>query len=333
MKSTLFSVEIYKNSFTFRSLLTLLFQLLMRCKNCYINVAQSQRCSTVVGSLGKVMEAVSFFGFTITVLILLNHFLHRYWSRRGFTQLRPNFFVGDIGDLFRLKKSIAEIFGELYAKSKSSKIVGLYFVYRPALLINDTNLIQNILVKDFPYFVNHGLYVDEKRDPLSGHLFSLHDEKWKNLRTKLSPLFSPSKLKLMFPTFLECAVNLQNHVNKCARSDNNVIEIRDLLARYTTDIIASVAYGFDNDSINNPDNIFRLMGAKVFKPTFRNGVRALITFLMPKMTNILGIRVADRDVEDFMFSMVKETIAFREKNNRKRNDLMQVRVTSIRDDN
>jgi cytochrome P450 family 6 len=175
--------------------------------------------------------------------------------------------------------------------------------------------------------------VDEKRDPLSGHLFSLLDEKWKNLRTKLSPLFSPSKLKMMFPTFLDCAVNLQNHVSKCARSDDNVIEIRDLLARYTTDIIASVAYGFDNDSINNPDNIFRLMGAKVFKPTFGNGLRAMITFLMPKMTKILGIRVADRDVEDFMFAMVKETIAFREKNNRKRNDLMQVRIASVQDDN
>lgn len=270
------------------------------------------------------MEVVSFIGFTITVLILLNHFFHHYWSRRGFAQLKPKFLVGDIGDLFRLKQSIAEIYGELYAKSKHIKVIGLYFLYRPALMINDTNLIQNILVKDFQYFMNHGLYVDEKRDPLSGHLFSLHDEKWKNLRAKVSPLFSPIKLKLMFPTFLDCAVNLQNHVEQCARSENNVIEIRDLLARYTTDIIASVAYGFDNDSINNPDNIFRQMGAKVFKPSLKAGLRALTTFLMPKMTAFLGIRTADKDVEDFMFTMVKETIAFRETHNKQRNDFMQV---------
>ncbi|MGL5405350.1 MAG: cytochrome P450 [Propionibacteriaceae bacterium] len=270
------------------------------------------------------MEVFSFFGFTITILILANHFLHNYWSRRGFVQLRPKFIVGDIGDLFKLKKSIAEIFSKCYLKTKHLKVVGLYFTYRPALLINDRNLIQKILVKDFQSFVNHGLYVDEIRDPLSGHLFSLRDEKWKNLRTKLSPLFTPSKLKMMFPTFLDCAVKLQCHVDKCARGSNNVIEFRDLLARYTTDIIASVAYGFESDSIDNPNNIFRQMGAKVFKPTFVNGLRALITFLMPKMTNILGIRVADRDVEEFMFAMVKETIAFREKHNRQRNDLMEV---------
>ena len=278
-------------------------------------------------SFVSVMEVISFVGFTITVLILLNHFLHHYWSRKGFVQLNPKFFFGNIGELFRLKKSIAEIYGELYTKSKSAKIVGLYFFYRPALLVNDTNLIQNILVKDFPHFMNHGLYVDEKRDPLSGHLFSLHDDKWKNLRAKLSPLFSPSKLKMMFPTFLDCAVNLQNHVDFFARADNSVIEIRDLFARYTTDIIASVAYGVDSDSINNPDSIFRKMGAKVFEPSFSGILRALTMFLMPKITNILRVRTADKDVEEFMFSMVKETIEYREKNNKHRNDFMQVKLT------
>ena len=181
------------------------------------------------------MEIISLVGFFVTVSILLNHFFHHFWSRRGFLQLQPKFFVGDIFDLFRLKKSIGEIFGGLYEKSKEYKFVGLYFVYRPALLVNDPELIRNILVKDFQYFMNHGLYVDEKRDPLSGHLFSLSGEKWKNLRSKLSPLFSPGKLKLMFSTFYDCGINLQNHVEKCVRNDQNVIEFRDLLARYTTD--------------------------------------------------------------------------------------------------
>lgn len=279
------------------------------------------------------MEVLSCIGLVFTVLILVNHYLHHYWTRRGFAQLKPKFLVGNIGDLFRFKKSIAEIYGEFYKQSKDLKIVGLYFLYRPALLVIDTCLIQNILVKDFQYFVNHGLYVDEKRDPLSGHLFSLQDEKWKNLRAKISPMFSPVKLKLMFPTFLDCAVNLQRHVKNCAQSDNKVIEIRDLLARYTTDIIASVAYGFDNDSINNPDNIFRKMGAKVFEPSFTAGMRALTTFLMPKTTKLLGIRTADRDVEDFMFTMVKETIEFRESHNKQRNDFMQVKISSTTDSN
>lgn len=275
------------------------------------------------------MELLSFAFLIVTIIVLGNHFLHSFWTRQGFPQLKPKFFVGDIGDLFRLKHSIAEVYGSLYEKSKNLKIVGIYFTYRPGLLVNDPELIQNILVKDFQHFTDHGLYVDESYDPLSGHLFSLSGDKWKNLRGKLSPLFSPGKLKLMFPTFMDCAVNLQRYVEKQNQLSNNVIEIRDLLARYTTDIIASVAFGFDNDSINETENVFRSMGAKVFKPSFKGGLRAFMSFLLPQVNMYLGIKVADQDVEDFMFTMVKQTIEFREKNGSQRNDFMQVRIEDI----
>lgn len=272
------------------------------------------------------MEYFPLLGFIFTVLVLLNHFLHHFWSRRGFVQLNPKFFVGNIGELFRLKNSIAEIYGELYERSKMHKLVGIYFFYRPALLVNDTALIQNILVKDFHHFCDHGLYVDLDYDPLSGHLFSLRGDKWRNLRAKLSPLFAPSKLKVMFPTFLDCATNLQTHVENRVKSGKDVIEVRDLLARYVTDIIASVAFGYNNDSINDPDNVFRLIGAKVFEPSLKSGLRALVTFLIPQMNKFVGIKVADQDVEDFMFAMVKQTIEHREKNCQERNDFMQVRT-------
>lgn len=274
------------------------------------------------------MEVISCVALIITLSILLNHFLHNFWTRRGVEQLKPKFLVGDIGDLFKLKESIAEIYGKLYENSKKSRFVGIYFTYRPGLLVNDPTLVQNILVKDSSHFIDHGLYVDEVNDPLSGHLFALGGDKWKNLRAKLSPLFSPGKLKMMFPTFLDCATNLQSFVGKQAK-DGQIIEIRDLFARYTTDVIASVAFGYENDSINDPDNMFRVMGAKVFKPTLKTGLRALMTFLMPQLNKFLGIRIADRDVEEFMFEMVRKTIEYREQNGCQRNDFMQVRCRAI----
>lgn len=102
------------------------------------------------------MEIISFLAFFITITILINHFLHHFWSRRGFVQLKPKFLVGDLGDLFRLKKSIAEVYGDLYEKSKEHEMCGIYFTYRPGLLVNDPLLIQKILVKDFHHFSDHG---------------------------------------------------------------------------------------------------------------------------------------------------------------------------------
>lgn len=273
------------------------------------------------------MEVIALAGILIISCVLLNHYLHNFWTRRGFFQLRPKPLLGDIGDVLLLKKSIAEVYRELYEKSKLKKFCGVYFMYRPGLLINDPVLVQNILVKDFQHFTDHGLYVDEKYDPLSGHLFSLRGEKWKNLRSKLTPLFSPGKLKMMFPTFLDCALNLQNHVKIRVGSSYDVIEIRDLLARYTTDVIASVAFGIDNDSVNQPDNLFRKVGSKVFNPSLKAGLRAFMTFLVPDLNRIVGLKVADKDVEEFMFDMVKTTIEHREEKNEQRKDFMQMMIT------
>jgi len=272
------------------------------------------------------MESWAFVGFILTILFLLDFYLHNYWSRKGFPQTRPSILIGDIADLLLLRKSIAEVYGELHLKHKYNKFVGLYWTYRPGLLVTDKELIHNILVKDFNYFYDHGLYVDAKRDPLSAHLFSLSGDKWKHLRTKLSPLFSPVKLRMMFPTFLDCALNLERFLTASVGKGESCIEIRDLFARYTTDIIASVAFGHDNDSINDPDNIFRKMGSKVFKPSMKSGLRALLTFSMPQLNKLIGIKVADDDVEQFMFAMVKKTIAYREEKNIQRNDFMQMMI-------
>lgn len=262
---------------------------------------------------------------TVTLILLgligLNRYLLNYWRRCGFKQVKSSFLVGSIGDVCTLKRSIAEVFGDFYHENKFSKVVGVYLSYRPALLITDIEIIKKMLIKDSSNFINHGLYINEKYDPLSGHIFALKGDKWRNIRSKVSPLFSSVKLKIMFPTFMDCATNLADYLKD---RSSDPIEIRDIMARYTTDIIASVAFGYNCDSINDHDNVFRKMGAKVFKPTPKTALRALVTFFLPKINEFLGIRVADADVEEFMFSMVKYSMELRESGKLVRNDFMQV---------
>lgn len=111
------------------------------------------------------MELISYIACLVTVLILLNDYLHNYWKRRKFVQIKPRFLVGNLGDLFLLKKSIAEVYADLYARSKHHKVCGIYFTYRPGLLINDPKLVQKILVKDFHHFSHHGTESDSWKNP------------------------------------------------------------------------------------------------------------------------------------------------------------------------
>lgn len=75
-------------------------------------------------------------------------------------------------------------------------------------------------------------------------------------------LFTSGKLKAMFSTLLDCGQSLQNYINKMADEDK-VVEVREVAARFTTDIIASIAFGIDVNTIDNPDTDFRRYGRKV----------------------------------------------------------------------
>ena len=67
----------------------------------------------------------------------------------------------------------------------------------PVYLPIDPDIIKHIMQKDFQHFINHGVSLDEKIDPLNGHLFNLEDEKWKNMRIKLTPTFTSGKMKMI----------------------------------------------------------------------------------------------------------------------------------------
>lgn len=45
-----------------------------------------------------------------------------------------------------------------------------------------------------------------------------------------------------------------------------------------------------------------------------NSIRAAITFLSPTMMNLLHFRATDKNVEDFITTVTKENLAYRERN-------------------
>lgn len=270
------------------------------------------------------MELLLIVAFVVVILYLVNIYFYSFWTKRNVTQLTPKFLFGDALDLLTMKESISKYFDKIYIAHKNNRGIGIYFFFRPVFMPVDPELVQDIMVRDFTSFHDRPLPVDEVNDPLSGHLFSLAGQKWRNLRVKLSPTFTSGKLKGMFPVIRDCGNVLDEYLVRNVKEGNDVMEFRDLLARYSTNIISSVAFGIENDCINDPDHVFRKMGAKVFETGFTNGIRNAMSFLAPNWFYKLGLRTVDAGVEDFIFSIVKQTVDLREKTNFTRNDFMQL---------
>lgn len=273
-------------------------------------------------------DACNAFTATLAVIVVTAYlyvkYLYGYWDRRGIKCLKPTFPFGNMRKTITLRSSMVELSSELY-NSTTEPFIGAYTMFRPFLLIRDPDLAQKIMVKDSNHFPNRGVYYDEQRDPLSAHLFAIEGQKWKTLRAKLSPTFTSGKLKAMFPTILSCCEILDKHLAEKA-DQKGTIEVRELSASHSMNIIASFSFGIDINCIADPENEFRFYGRKVHAPTLKNALRHLLKLVHPKMFKLLRMKLIDDDVEKFMISLVKQNIEFREKNEVARKDFFQLLI-------
>ncbi|CRL05219.1 CLUMA_CG018250, isoform A [Clunio marinus] len=252
-----------------------------------------------------------------------NHY--QYWIKRGFPSDTPNFPLDSLSGT-GLTLHSAEKFDEYYQQFKGQPIVGLFFVFTPALAVYDPRLIQAILVKDFSYFHDHYLYYNEQDDPLSAHLLAIEGQKWKDRRIKLTPIFTSGKMKMMFNTINEIGEKFVKAIEKDLKLSEE-LEVSEWLARYTTDVIGNIAFGIDCNCLENPETDFRKHGRKIFKvDTPASALKMLFVNSFQKFSRKMGFMFNDKDVADFFMNVFTETVDYRQKNNTERNDLIQILI-------
>ena len=248
-----------------------------------------------------------------------------YWKKRNIPYVEPVFPFGNFTELWFLRKNIGQVHQTNYKKLEGEKYGGIYTFAEPRFLFRDPDIIKNILVKDFQNFHDHGLFRDEDLEPLSGNLFLIGGSRWKNLRAKLTPTFTSGKMKMMFQTFVDCGIELGSILEKSA-SDEEIIEVKDILARYSTDIISSAAFGIKCNCLKNPNAEFREWGRKFFAPSVRNAVTVFFNETIPNIMSLLKVTPIDAKISKYFRSMVFDTVNYRETNNVTRNDFLQLLI-------
>lgn len=246
---------------------------------------------------------------------------YTYFERRGFLSKKPTFLYGNLKGVnkeFHISHFIKKFYEEFKNKGP---VHGLYQVFlRPSFVVTDLDVIKEILIKDFDNFRNRGFYHTED-DVLSNHLFFIEDEPWKKMRTNLTPTFTSGKMKAMFHTVLDISNQLVAFMNK----QDEVVEVKEVLAKFTTDVIGNVAFGLESNSMVDPDSTFRKMGLKFFN--FEDRKRRLKVILVRLFENIakkLKIRLVPEDVSEFFINTIRDTVEYRKKNDIERKDFLDL---------
>nr|WCC58077.1 cytochrome P450 [Pharsalia antennata] len=248
---------------------------------------------------------------------------YQYWKRKNVPYIEPTIPFGNLGN--RLTDATSDKLVEIYktAKDRGWKYCGLYIFLTPILLIVDLDLMKNVLTKDFQYFTDRGIYTNEEVDTVGCNLFALNGSKWRKLRTKLSPAFTPGKLKIMTQTIVDCGLVLEKYLEENVNPVEPV-DIKEVFSNFTIDMIGSCGLGLDCNSFEEPDSLFKRVGKDVCHVSTLRLILMSFAQDYPRLARTLRIPQIPKETRDYFTRIVQDTVSYREKNNVVRNDFLQL---------
>ncbi|KAL5273923.1 hypothetical protein ACFFRR_000597 [Megaselia abdita] len=175
----------------------------------------------------------------------------------------------------------------------------------PIFMIRHPDLINRVLVKDFDHFLDHRAFFNEDHDALFGNtLFALKNQKWKDMRATLTPAYTGSKLRAMFELIREVAEESVSNLKEELKSGLEDVDCRDYFTRYANDVIATTAFGFKINSMQEKDNQFFKMGQAI--TNFGAFIMAKFFFLMNfrSLSKFLKIRLISQQQNDYYMNLV-----------------------------
>jgi cytochrome P450 family 6 len=89
------------------------------------------------------------------------------------------------------------------------------------------------------------------------------------------------------------------------------VDVKDTMAKFTTDVIASCAFGIDSNSLKNPDAEFRRYLRNIFDFSIMKGLAGITAFFAPSLKRILKLKIVDDITTDYIRKAVWRTVDYR----------------------
>jgi len=270
-----------------------------------------------------------------TILVTIVYYFcvstFKKWEKLNVPYIRPIPLFGNFLNLALGKDHPLDFYNRIYHEFAGQKYGGLFQMRTPYLMIRDPEIINDVLIKDFSCFPDRGIYSDFSANPLSNNLFFMENPQWKTIRNKLSPAFTSGKLKLMYNQIKECGDELMKNIDQDLIENDNEIEVRDVMGKYSTDVIGTCAFGLKLNTISDDESAFRKYGKAIFTPSLRMLFRELCLMITPALLKVVRVKDFPSDATDFFHAVFKETITYRQENKIFRNDFVQVLMQARND--
>lgn len=200
-------------------------------------------------------------------------------------------------------------------------------------LLRDPEMIKKVSIKDFDYFTDHVpmMPTDAEKEhhpeTLFGNtLLSLRGQKWRDMRSTLSPAFTGSKMRHMFELVAECGRSLVEHFQTEAAAGRTMEhEMKETFSKVGSDLIATLAFGIKVDSLREPENVFYANGKKMLNlKSLATFVKFLLITFVPRLMRWLKVDVLNGQSAAYFKRMILDNMEQREAHKILRNDMIQI---------
>jgi cytochrome P450 family 6 len=89
------------------------------------------------------------------------------------------------------------------------------------------------------------------------------------------------------------------------------VDVKETMARYTTDVVASCAFGIRSNTLKDPDAEFRRYLRNIFDFSVKKGLTNLLAFFAPSVKSILNLKFLDDSTADYIRRTVWRTVEYR----------------------
>uniref|UniRef100_A0A673I3E9 unspecific monooxygenase n=1 Tax=Sinocyclocheilus rhinocerous TaxID=307959 RepID=A0A673I3E9_9TELE len=244
---------------------------------------------------------------SLNILVVLLASVYGVWPHGFFKKLgvpgpRPWPFFGT---LLSYTKGLCNF--DMECAKKYGKVWGIYDGRLPILMVTDLEMIKVIMVKEcYSNFINRRKRTTGLAGPFADGIIMVKDERWKRMRSTLSPYFTSGRLKEIFPIAVTHADRFIKNMQK--KDNKQPVKVKEVVAPYSLDVVTSSSFSVDIDSINNADdpfvtNIKKFIQFNMFNPLF------LLILLFPSIAIILkkmGVTLFSKSSMDFFYSAVKK---------------------------
>ncbi|KAH8277644.1 hypothetical protein KR018_002826 [Drosophila ironensis] len=267
----------------------------------------------------------------LVLIIIASLYQRNYWRYLHIPHERPKNLWPIIRQIMTQTLSTdamkAKHYSDLYFKFKGQgPFCGFYALLQPRALVLDRELIRQIMIKDFWNFNDRGMYYNQKSDPLSGDLYGLRGEHWKEMRQKLDPSLEGDRMAWLYGSLYEEAEQLLLTVSTTLmKQPHSTLHIQRIMRRYVLSAQAKCVFGLDaQQRLKYPFDNFEQMTEMALNSQKHGYLMNLMMIRFPNFCRFLRFRRTPKPVEIYFLGLLNDIVEQREASGVRQQDYLQL---------